>query len=114
LPTPYQEIVRTAAHEADTVMMARYDVRNPTALQSLQESGVELRPFPDDVLQAAKDASFELYDEFASSDSDFQAVYEEWDTFRQSVQAWHGLAELVMLEQGADAEGAGGGGGSGG
>jgi TRAP-type mannitol/chloroaromatic compound transport system substrate-binding protein len=109
LPTPYQEIVRTAAHEANTIMMARYDVRNPAALQSIQDAGVELRPFPDDVLSAAKEAAFELYDEFASSDEDFQAVFEEWDTYRQSVQSWHGLAELVMLEQGADSGGGGGG-----
>jgi TRAP-type mannitol/chloroaromatic compound transport system substrate-binding protein len=114
LPTPYQEIVRTAAHEANTIMMARYDVRNPAALQSIEDSGVELRPFPDDVMSAAKDASFELYDEFASSDSDFQAVYEEWDTYRQSVQAWHGLAELAMLQQGVDSGDGGGGSNSGG
>jgi len=116
LPTPYQEIVRTAAHEANTIMMARYDVLNPQALQSLQDSGTEVRPFPDDVLDAAKTASFELFDEFASSDSDFQTVFDEWDAYRQSVQAWFGLGELSMLEQGAGsgAGGNGGGGGSGG
>ncbi len=108
LPTPYQEIVRTAAHEANTIMMARYDVKNPPALQSIVDSGTELRPFPDDVLEAARTASFELFDGFASSDSDFKAVFDEWDPYRRSVQEWFGLAELAMLEQGAT----GGGGGS--
>ena len=58
-------------------MMARYGVLNPQAVQSLLDSGTEVRPFPDDVLDAARTASCELFDEFASSDSDFQAVYEE-------------------------------------
>ncbi|CAN5821657.1 TRAP transporter substrate-binding protein [soil metagenome] len=101
LPTPYQEIVRTAAHEANTIMMARYDVKNPPALLSIQESGVELLPFPDDVMDAAEEASFEIFDQFAADDADFKSVFDEWSTYRDQVQLWHGLAERSMLEQGA-------------
>jgi TRAP-type mannitol/chloroaromatic compound transport system substrate-binding protein len=72
-----------------------------------------VRPFPNDVLDAARTASFELFDEVASADSDFQAVYVEWVAYRQSVQAWFGLGELAMLEQGAEAGGGGGGSGGG-
>jgi TRAP-type mannitol/chloroaromatic compound transport system substrate-binding protein len=101
LPSPYQEIVRTAAHEASTIMMARYDVKNPPALQSIQEAGVELRPFPDDVMDAVEQASFEIIDQFASDDADVKSVFDEWSTYRDQVRAWRGLAELAMLEQGA-------------
>lgn len=102
LPSPYQEIVRTAAHEASTIMMARYDVKNPAALQSILASGIELRAFPDDVLDAAETASFELYDEFASSDDDFAAIFDGWETYRRQVSQWHGLAERSMLSRGAE------------
>lgn len=101
LPSPYQEVVRTAAHEANTMVLARYDALNPAALQLIQEAGVELRAFPDDVLEAAETTSFELFDQFASADEDFRTVFEAWNPYRESVQAWHGLAERTVLEQGA-------------
>jgi TRAP-type mannitol/chloroaromatic compound transport system substrate-binding protein len=104
LPEEYQEIVKTAAQEANNIMMARYDAKNPEALQKLvEESNVTLLPFPDDVMAAAEEASFELYDEFASQDSDFASILQEWSAFRDRVQTWHGLGELAYLNYSANA-----------
>ena len=97
LPSIYQEIVKTAAHEANTIMMARYDRLNPEALRRIQESGVELRPFPDDVMAAAEEASFEMYDEFASEDQDFADLLEGWKAYREPLNEWFGIAEGAML-----------------
>lgn len=97
LPELYQEIVRTSAYVANTTMMARYDAKNPAALAQILESDIELRPFPDDVLQASEEAAFSLYDEFAQSDSDFAAIFTEWKRFRDEIQGWHGVAENAML-----------------
>ena len=38
---------------ANTWMLARYDVQNPAALKRLVGAGTQLRPFPQDVLEAA-------------------------------------------------------------
>lgn len=98
LPEVYQEILKTAAYEANLTMMARYDAKNPVALQTLlNDSDIEMRPFPDDVMKAAEEASFELFDEFAANDTDFGSILEEWKVFRDSIQAWHGLAETSFL-----------------
>jgi TRAP-type mannitol/chloroaromatic compound transport system substrate-binding protein len=97
LPEYYKLAVQAAARAANLGMMARYDVRNPTALTELEEAGVELRPFPDDVMQAARDASEELLDELAAGDADFAAILEPWRAFRDSVQRWHGVAESSYL-----------------
>lgn len=98
LPEEYQEIAKTAAHEANTIMMARYDAKNPEALQRLvDESDVTLLPFPDDVMAAAEEASFELYDEFAAQESDFKSVLDQWVQFRESIHAWHALGETRYL-----------------
>jgi len=98
LPEVYQEIVKTAAYEANMTMMSRYDAKNPAALNSLLgESDVVMAPFPDDVLQASEEAAFELYDEFAASDPDFGPIFEQWNAFRESVQEWHQYAELGFL-----------------
>lgn len=98
LPELYQEILKTAAYEANTTMMARYDAKNPAALKSLlSESDVVLTPFPDDVMAAAEEAAFGLYDEFAASDPDFGSIFEHWKAFREEIKEWHGLAELAFL-----------------
>lgn len=102
LPSIYQEIIRSAAHHSNEIMMAKYDQLNPEALGRIQESGVELRRFPDDVMQAAEEASFELYDEFASQDQDFADIFEGWNEFRRPIQEWFGLGELAMLQHAAE------------
>ena len=102
LPEEYQEILKTAAFEANTTMMARYDAKNPAALATLQnEADITLLPFPDDVMQASEEASFALFDEFAASDTDFGSILTEWTAFRDSIQNWHGYAETGYLNYGA-------------
>ncbi len=91
LPPAYQEMVRAASFEANLEMLSRYETRNNEALQRLVESGVQLRRYSDDILEAAQKASFELYDEFAAKDADFKAIYEDWKGFRDRVYAWNNL-----------------------
>lgn len=98
LPEEYREIIRTASYVANTTMMARYDAKNPAALQALLDSDVELRPFPDDVMEAAEGAAFELYDELAANDTDYNSIFTQWKGFRDSIQRWHGYAEKAMLD----------------
>ena len=93
LPQIYQEIVKTAAFEANMTMLARYDARNNDALQRLLESGVELREYSPEIMQAAEAASFELYDEFSASDADFKSIFEQWRAFREGIYAWHDVNE---------------------
>ena len=100
LPEEYQAILQAAASEANHVMMARYDAKNPAALAELQQEDITLAPFPDDVMEASEAASFELFDEFAASDSDFGSIFKEWSAFREELQGWHGLAEAAYLNFG--------------
>ncbi|MEZ4866822.1 MAG: TRAP transporter substrate-binding protein [Caldilineaceae bacterium] len=94
LPTIYQEIVKTAAFEANTTMLARYDARNNEALQRLIDGGTQLRAYSDEILQAASAAAEELYAEFSANDADFKRIFEQWDAFRKGIRAWHNINEL--------------------
>jgi TRAP-type mannitol/chloroaromatic compound transport system substrate-binding protein len=94
LPVEYQEILKTAAYEANMTMLNRYDALNNEALQRLQQSGVQLRAYSEEILAAAETASFELYDEFAAKDADFKKVFEEWKQFRDRVYAWNNLNQM--------------------
>ncbi len=102
LPEVYQEVLKTAAYEANLTMMARYDAKNPGALKDiLNEADVTMAPFPDDVMAASEEAAFELYDEFAADDADFGSILKEWSAFREGIQEWHGYAENAYLSYGA-------------
>ena len=61
------------------------------------EAEVDLRPFSKEVLDAARDASFALYDELIQQDSDFAAIFTPWNKFREEIQAWHGFNEAAYL-----------------
>lgn len=94
LPVEYQEIVKTAAYEANMTMLNRYEARNNDALQRLLKSGVQLRSYSDEIMAAAEKAAFALYDDFAAKDADFKTVYDEWKTFRDRAYAWSNLNQM--------------------
>lgn len=93
LPEVYQQILMTAAFQANTQMLARYDARNGQALTRLVEGGTQLRVYSQEIMEAAEAASFDLYDELAQSDSDFNAIFTDWKKFRSEIQAWHTALE---------------------
>ena len=93
LPAFYQEVIKTSAYVANMTMLARYDARNNDALGRLLEAGVELRAYSEEIMNAAEEAAFALYDELATQDEDFKAVYEQWKPFRTRIYAWHNINE---------------------
>ncbi len=93
LPDFYKECIRTASYEANINMLARYDANNLAALQQIIEGGTELRPYSQEIMEAAREATNELFDEFAAADADFAEIYEQWRQFRDNVHAWHQINE---------------------
>src|SRR5436309_502520 len=63
LPKPYQAMLESACYEANVDMVAKYDAVNPGALRRLVANGVQLRPFPREIMQASIKAANELFDE---------------------------------------------------
>ncbi len=99
LPEIYQEIVKTAAVEANTTMMAAYDAKNPEAFQEINDNpNVTVLPYPDDVMQAAADAANEINEQRAADSADFKSVYDHWNAFRSQVHPWFAVAETSYLD----------------
>jgi TRAP-type mannitol/chloroaromatic compound transport system substrate-binding protein len=96
LPAEYQEIVKTAAAEANVTMLARYEARNRSALRSLVDGGVQLRTYSPEIMEAAMNAANELYAEFSAQDPDFKAIYEPWQEFRGAIYEWNKLNETAF------------------
>ena len=93
LPKAYKAALESAAHFANTDMLAKYDARNPGALRSLIAGGAQLKPFPQDVLEAAYAAATEVYDEISATNADFKGVYDHIKAFRNEGYLWMQVAE---------------------
>ncbi len=98
LPEVYQEIIKTAAYQANMTMLARYNAKNNEALQRLLDYGIELRRYSDEILAAAEAAANELYDEYKQQDADFKAIFEQWDAFRQRIWQWNSINEASFMD----------------
>ena len=86
LPETYRFAVECAAAEQNAQMLERYDHANPIALEKLIAGGVQVRPFPDDVMQAAWRESNALLDEYAAKHAAFGKIHQSWKAYR--AQSW--------------------------
>jgi TRAP-type mannitol/chloroaromatic compound transport system substrate-binding protein len=93
LPKDYQSILEAACAEANVDMVAKYDALNPPALRRLVAAGVQLRPFPREIMLASYKAATEVYDGFAATNPRFKKVYEPWKKFREEDILWFRVAE---------------------
>ena len=95
LPTAYQQAVEASAAEANERMLSIYDARNPPALTRLLAEGVEMRPFSDDIMEAARQTSFELMNELATADAGYAKIFTAWKKFRDESYRWFATAEAA-------------------
>jgi TRAP-type mannitol/chloroaromatic compound transport system substrate-binding protein len=95
LPKAYQAVLTNAAAHANTWMQARYDMQNPGALKRLVGAGVQLRPFPQDVMEACFKASNELYTEISAQNPDFKKIIQAMIAYRNEEYLWFQVAEFT-------------------
>jgi TRAP-type mannitol/chloroaromatic compound transport system substrate-binding protein len=98
LPAQYQQAIQAAAYEVNISMAAQYDAVNGEALERLLAGGVKLAAYSDEIMQAAQDKAFELYEAKAAEDAEFKAIYEQWLEFRARVQKWSFTNEFSLLK----------------
>lgn len=99
LPADLQEIVRAAARVANQDMLADFTANNNRALQILlRDHNVQLRRFPQSVLNELAVISNQALEELAAEDAQFNEVYQSFRTFRDNAIEWHGVSELPYME----------------
>jgi TRAP-type mannitol/chloroaromatic compound transport system substrate-binding protein len=96
LPKSYQAIAAAAAGLANVDMQAKYDAKNPAALRRLLGGGAQLRPFPQEMMDASLKAANELYDDLSSKNPDWKKVYEAYRNFRGEQYLWWQVAEYTF------------------
>ena len=93
LPKHYQQILQTAAAEANVRMIAHYDAVNPPALQRLKDKGVTVRTYSDEIMKEAQQNATAIYEDLAKKDKTWAKIYGEWTKFRDMEYGWFNVAE---------------------
>ncbi len=96
LSPTYQSIVKTASQAVNVDMQAKYDARNPEALKKLVGSGAQLRPFPQDVMEACFNAAKETYAEMNAINAAFKKVHDSMMAFRADQYLWFQVSEFTF------------------
>ena len=94
LPKTYKAALTDACSFTMMEMLAKYDARNAAALRRLVGAGAQLRPFPQDVMEAALKSSNEVYDEISGKNAEFKKMYDSLRAFRNDAYLWFQLAEF--------------------
>ncbi|MBT5098572.1 MAG: TRAP transporter substrate-binding protein [Proteobacteria bacterium] len=98
LPADLQSIVRNAARVTNANMMLEYVAKNNDALDVLiNRHGVEVRSFPDDVIEKLRELSAQVVAEVAGNDAFSQEIYDSYLNFSNKSKAWYRLSEQAYL-----------------
>jgi TRAP-type mannitol/chloroaromatic compound transport system substrate-binding protein len=98
LPPDLQAIVREAARASSQDMLDEYTARNNEALRELiEEHDVQLRRFPDDVLQALWQGTRQALDELVANDPMSAKVYASYSEFYKGVRNYHHISEQAYI-----------------
>ncbi|SHI11420.1 TRAP transporter substrate-binding protein [Ferrimonas marina] len=94
LPADLQAIVEIAAQSVNQDMLDEYTSRNIAALDALvNEHGIELRRWPDEVLVELRKAAQLVMAEEAAKDPTMKKVLDHYQAFQQGVGAYHRISE---------------------
>lgn len=99
LDSELQEQVAVCCGRANQDMLAEYTARNPKALDTLlNEHGVDMRPFPDEVMERLRDLSREVVADVADEDAQTKEVYDSYMKFFRAARGYHEVSERAYYK----------------
>jgi TRAP-type mannitol/chloroaromatic compound transport system substrate-binding protein len=81
LPKHYKAILEAAATATWTSHCAHYDAINSNGLRQIVAAGAKLRFFSQPIMDAAYEATFQLFEELKAKSPDFAKIYPHWKKF---------------------------------
>jgi TRAP-type mannitol/chloroaromatic compound transport system substrate-binding protein len=98
LPRDLQVIMRTAANAVSSTMADQFRVQNSNALATLlEEHGVELRQFPDDLSAELYNVSQEVIDELGQSSEIGQRILASYRAFEAKIKDYQDISEEAYI-----------------
>jgi TRAP-type mannitol/chloroaromatic compound transport system substrate-binding protein len=96
LPVHLQKVLDVAAADLNIRTLAKFDAQSATALDTLvKEHGVQVKVYPEDVVQRIKEISKDVIEEEAAKDPFAQKVNEDYKAFQKLTKAWGEMTEKV-------------------
>lgn len=100
LPKDLQAIVKAGTYQANHWVLSEFEAKNSIYLKKLQEeSSVDVRPFPDEVLTKLKVIADEVIMELVESDPTSKRVFEHYNNFKSSIADWSAMSEKTYYEK---------------
>ncbi len=97
LPADLQEIVRFAARAGSINMLSEFEIKNAEYLDKLKnESDVQIKKFPDDVINAFRRYASEAINEITAADELSRRIYESYTSFRNKIEGWTAITEKLF------------------
>ena len=99
LPGDLRSIVELACSALNDQMMAEFFARNANSLALLEkDEGVEIQPFPTDVLRELRRYTEEVLAEMVVENPDVAKIYESFSGYRQRAVRWSAISEQAFLK----------------
>lgn len=105
LPSWLQEVVRSAALRLHAWVLAEFDAQNALALNRLrQDTRIEIRRFPEEVLNHLRRITREVLDELISGDALSKRVHDAYFSFMGTLEGWSDISEKEYYRLGSSAD----------
>jgi TRAP-type mannitol/chloroaromatic compound transport system substrate-binding protein len=79
--------------------MTELEVKNAEYLKILRDEGVDIRPFPAEVIRMLKQITQEVIAEMAANDVKSAKVYQAFKSFKEMNKPWSDLTEKVFYNE---------------
>ncbi len=99
LPDDLKDVVTEAARASNLAMISEFAYRNAEALETLvSEHGVELRTFPEEVMEALYESSMDVLQKQVEDDEESRKVYASYQAFQKRVRPFTDVGEYAYLK----------------
>ena len=99
LPKDLQQIIKIACMAANQNMLSDFTAKNKTALDTLiNEHKVQLRKYPDDVLEELKGHAQAVFDELGDKSAMGKKIYQSYKAFAEQTRSWLDISENAYFK----------------
>lgn len=99
LPVDLQAILRSASLQISTWILSEMETKNAESLATLVDKGIDIRPFPTEVLDQLRVYTEEVIAEIVAKDPVAAKVYASYDAYRKRAAAWSVWTEKLFYTQ---------------
>ncbi len=99
LPVDLQAILRSASLQVSTWILSEMETKNAESLATLVDKGIDIRPFPTEVLDQLRVYTEEVIAEIVAKDPVAAKVYASYDAYRKRAAVWSVWTEKLFYTQ---------------